>query len=114
MVTTRGGAVAARRAHNPKVVGSNPTPATNRYKSPLKRADFLFGYLAFSHLVVVACEENGSARTAPITKTTAGKPASKPTKTKSEKTTGRKAQPKNAGPKATVKPQAAAVREETK
>jgi hypothetical protein len=25
---TRGGAVAARRAHNPKVVGSNPTPAT--------------------------------------------------------------------------------------
>ena len=26
---TRGGAVAARRAHNPKVVGSNPTPATN-------------------------------------------------------------------------------------
>ena len=26
--TTRGGAVVARRAHNPKVVGSNPTPAT--------------------------------------------------------------------------------------
>ena len=25
----RGGAVAARRAHNPKVVGSNPTPATS-------------------------------------------------------------------------------------
>ena len=25
---SRGGAVAARRAHNPKVVGSNPTPAT--------------------------------------------------------------------------------------
>ncbi len=25
---TRGGAAAARRAHNPKVVGSNPTPAT--------------------------------------------------------------------------------------
>ena len=24
----RGGAVEARRAHNPKVVGSNPTPAT--------------------------------------------------------------------------------------
>ena len=24
----RGGAVAARRAHNPKVVGSNPAPAT--------------------------------------------------------------------------------------
>ena len=27
--TSRGGAVAARRAHNPKVVGSSPTPATN-------------------------------------------------------------------------------------
>ena len=30
--TSRGGAVAARRAHNPKVGGSNPSPATkNRY-----------------------------------------------------------------------------------
>ena len=28
----RGGAVVARRAHNPKVVGSNPTPATNERK----------------------------------------------------------------------------------
>ena len=27
--TSRGGAVAARRAHNPKVGGSNPSPATN-------------------------------------------------------------------------------------
>ena len=27
-IVARGGAVAARRAHNPKVVGSNPTPAT--------------------------------------------------------------------------------------
>ena len=27
-IATRGGAVEARRAHNPKVVGSNPTPAT--------------------------------------------------------------------------------------
>ncbi len=26
----RGGAVVARRAHNPKVVGSNPAPATKR------------------------------------------------------------------------------------
>ena len=25
---SRGGAVVARRAHNPKVVGSNPSPAT--------------------------------------------------------------------------------------
>ena len=28
MTRTRDGAAAARRAHNPKVVGSNPTPAT--------------------------------------------------------------------------------------
>ena len=27
---TRGGAVAARRAHNPKVPGSSPGPATNK------------------------------------------------------------------------------------
>ena len=27
---TRGGAVVARWAHNPKVVGSNPAPATNK------------------------------------------------------------------------------------
>ena len=26
----RGGAVAARRAHNPKVAGSSPAPATNK------------------------------------------------------------------------------------
>ena len=30
LFTARGGAVVARRAHNPKVVGSNPTPATKR------------------------------------------------------------------------------------
>jgi len=30
LTATRDGAVVARRAHNPKVVGSNPTPATNR------------------------------------------------------------------------------------
>ena len=28
LLITRGRAVAARRAHNPEVVGSNPTPAT--------------------------------------------------------------------------------------
>ena len=27
--TVRGGAVVARWAHNPKVIGSNPVPATN-------------------------------------------------------------------------------------
>ncbi len=30
----RGGAVAARRAHNPKVLGSNPSPATRLKPSP--------------------------------------------------------------------------------
>ena len=42
-VSTRGGAVAARRAHNPKVVGSNPTPATNNgmTTTPLLRGLFL-------------------------------------------------------------------------
>ena len=29
----RGGAVAARRAHNPKVAGSNPAPATNIFET---------------------------------------------------------------------------------
>ena len=32
-ILSRGGAVAARRAHNPKVVGSNPTPATKKLKA---------------------------------------------------------------------------------
>ncbi len=31
-MTSQGGAVAARRAHNPKVVGSNPTPATTKLR----------------------------------------------------------------------------------
>ncbi len=35
MKTLRGGAVVARRAHNPKVVGSNPTPATNENNGSL-------------------------------------------------------------------------------
>ena len=30
----RGGAVAARRAHNPKVAGSSPAPATNINQRP--------------------------------------------------------------------------------
>ena len=32
--TSRDGAVVARRAHNPKVAGSSPAPATKRKKSP--------------------------------------------------------------------------------
>jgi hypothetical protein len=35
----RGGAVAARRAHNPKVAGSNPAPAI---KKALKKCLFVF------------------------------------------------------------------------
>ena len=43
--TSRDGAVVARRAHNPKVVGSNPTPATksNQIKADQKWPAFLFG-----------------------------------------------------------------------
>ncbi len=37
----RGGAVEARRAHNPKVVGSNPTPATNPVSVGLLRYPYL-------------------------------------------------------------------------
>ncbi len=37
--TLRGGAEVARRAHNPKVVGSNPAPATNKR---LSESDGLF------------------------------------------------------------------------
>ncbi len=40
---TRGGAVAARRAHNPKVGGSNPLPATTTHKtSGCKAASFMY------------------------------------------------------------------------
>ncbi len=35
--TLRGGAVVARRAHNPKVEGSNPSPATSWGRSPGQR-----------------------------------------------------------------------------
>ena len=37
----RGGAVVARRAHNPKVRGSSPLPAT-RIKDDFFRSSFLF------------------------------------------------------------------------
>ena len=41
---TRGGAAAARRAHNPKVAGSSPAPATklNRGKAPIYMGAFPF------------------------------------------------------------------------
>ena len=38
----RGGAVAARRAHNPKVAGSNPAPATIESKQTAPLGPFCF------------------------------------------------------------------------
>src|SRR5438270_432312 len=43
ILSMRGGAVAARRAHNPKVVGSNPTPATIRRLRANVDTALLFG-----------------------------------------------------------------------
>ena len=43
--TTRDGAVVARWAHNPKVVGSSPAPATKRALFILKRALYLYSYV---------------------------------------------------------------------
>ncbi len=37
----------ARRAHNPKVVGSNPAPATNTIKEA-KPINYWFGFLRFT------------------------------------------------------------------
>jgi hypothetical protein len=40
----RDGAVVARRAHNPKVIGSSPVPATKKWlKAPIYRGFFVFG-----------------------------------------------------------------------
>jgi hypothetical protein len=45
---TRGGAVEARRAHNPKVVGSNPTPATDAEEDLLHDPPLFCGGHLFS------------------------------------------------------------------
>jgi hypothetical protein len=49
-ISSRGGAVVARRAHNPKVVGSNPTPATK-----IKRALSLCaeGFFFYSNKLII-------------------------------------------------------------
>ena len=47
LLIPRGGAVAARRAHDPKVVGSNPTPATKTTKRP---PEFSRGLVLYSLL----------------------------------------------------------------
>jgi hypothetical protein len=44
LIKSRGGAVVARWAHNPKVVGSNPTPATKNKKGQRKLVFFIFHY----------------------------------------------------------------------
>ncbi len=44
----RGGAVAARRAHNPEVAGSNPAPATQKNPS-VKLGDLFFLHLLMKH-----------------------------------------------------------------
>jgi hypothetical protein len=50
---SRGGAAAARRAHNPKVKGSNPFPATNAFilnpgSRPTRGSSFLGRFVQFS------------------------------------------------------------------
>ena len=35
----------ARRAHNPKVIGSSPVPATWKVKSLLEKSERLFAYI---------------------------------------------------------------------
>ena len=35
IIALRGRAAVARRAHNPEVVGSNPTPATTKFSSKI-------------------------------------------------------------------------------
>ncbi len=42
MSLSRGGAVAARRAHNPKAVGSNPSPATKKLTETTPSGLFYF------------------------------------------------------------------------
>ncbi len=52
----RGGAVVARRAHNPKVIGSNPVPATKN-KSLVRSAGLFLLYRAPSLLECEGIEE---------------------------------------------------------
>ena len=53
IIPLRGRAVVARRAHNPEVVGSNPTPATTIFiaKSTLNRLGQRFGFFRFEELI---------------------------------------------------------------
>ena len=43
ILLSRGGAVVARRAHNPKVTGSSPVPATKLYADVAQSAERILG-----------------------------------------------------------------------
>ena len=59
--TLRGGAVwSARRAHNPKVGGSNPPPATTNLQVGSRKASDLFLCLGFRHLSFFGYLEAGN------------------------------------------------------
>ena len=45
--TSRGGAVVARWAHNPKVTGSSPVPATTKPETSIEVSGFSFGLTGF-------------------------------------------------------------------
>ena len=51
MATAGWSSLVARRAHNPKVVGSNPAPATRCSKRPLNRVAFLFSAFRLNYLI---------------------------------------------------------------
>ena len=53
----RGGAVVARRAHNPKVRGSSPLPAT-RTKDDFFRSSFLFTITLTGFRTLLCCKPN--------------------------------------------------------
>lgn len=59
MVISRGGAAAARRAHNPEVAGSNPAPAT------VKITEYLVCSVIFIYreLGGIRTQEKGSGKT---------------------------------------------------
>jgi hypothetical protein len=43
----------ARRAHNPKVVGSSPAPATSSKKPQVERSEAFLFYLGFADRAVI-------------------------------------------------------------
>ena len=90
--TARGGAVAARRAHNPKVVGSSPTPATKirtqegprnsgglcfgAMKQTIRKAAIAALILVWAVVSVFACGGSGASPTQQTTTPTSQNPTS--------------------------------------